>query len=351
MHILLVTDAWYPQVNGVVRTLDTTMRLLREDGHTVTMLTHEGRLTVPLPTYPEIRLAVTRPSTIAAEIEQAAPQSIHIATEGPLGWMARHYCLKHRLDFTTSFHSRFPEMAAGRFPVPGIEALAYRILKRFHAPASATLAPTPTVSRRLAALGFDHLVTWTRGVDTAQFRPLASELFKDLPRPIMLNAGRVAVEKNLDAFLSLELPGTKVVVGDGPQLNELKQRYPDAVFTGYRKGDDLARALSAADVFVFPSKTDTFGLVMLEALACGTPVAAHPVEGPVDVITDPKAGSLNDDLGLAIEAALGCSREHCLAFAHQHSWRRVADIMAASLVRARAGQIIEVNRLSGARRT
>jgi glycosyltransferase involved in cell wall biosynthesis len=346
MHILLVTDAWYPQVNGVVRTLDTTMRLLREDGHTVTMLTHEGRRTVPLPTYPEIRLAVTRPSTVAAEIEQACADSIHIATEGTLGWMARHYCLKHRLDFTTSFHSRFPEMAAGRFPVPGIEALAYRILKRFHAPASATLVPTPTVSRRLAGLGFDHLVTWTRGVDTAQFRPLASDLFKDLPRPIMLNAGRVAVEKNLDAFLSLDLPGTKVVVGDGPQLAELKQRYRDVVFTGYRKGDDLARALSAADVFVFPSKTDTFGLVMLEALACGTPVAAHPVEGPIDVITDPKAGALNDDLGLAIEMALGCSREDCLAFARQHSWRRVADMMAASFVPARQKQSMQPGMLS-----
>jgi glycosyltransferase involved in cell wall biosynthesis len=347
MHILLVTDAWYPQVNGVVRTLDTIMRLLREDGHTVTILTHEGRRTVPLPTYPEIRLAVTRPSTIAKKIEQASADSIHIATEGTLGWMARHYCLKHRLDFTTSFHSRFPEMAAGRFPVAGIEALAYRILKRFHAPASATLVPTPTVNRRLTGLGFDHLVTWTRGVDTSQFRPLASDLFKDLPRPIMLNAGRVAVEKNLDAFLSLDLPGTKVIVGDGPQLAELKQRYPDVVFTGYRKGDDLARALSAADVFVFPSKSDTFGLVMLEALACGTPVAAYPVEGPVDVITDPKAGALNDDLGLAIEMALGCSCEDCIAFAQRHSWRRVADMMAASFVPTRSDPRSVVRHLSG----
>ena len=332
MHILLVTDAWYPQVNGVVRTLDTTARLLRDKGHRVTLLTHEGRRTFPLPTYPEIRLAFAGPPAIARQIDAARPDAIHIATEGTLGWLARRYCLKRGLAFTTSFHSRFPEMAAERIPLPGVAAALNRLLRWFHAPASATLVPAPTASRRLSRLGYTNLVTWTRGVDVAQFRPLNSTMFNGLARPVMLNAGRVAIEKNLDAFLSLDLPGTKVVVGDGPQLSELKARYPDTVFTGYKTGDDLARALSAADVFVFPSRTDTFGLVMLEAMACGTPVAAFPVEGPIDVVTDPKAGCLDESLSRAVGNALSCTSLDCIGFAHTFSWERVARLFEASLV-------------------
>lgn len=335
MHILLVTDAWYPQVNGVVRTLDTLTGLLRAAGHSVSLLTHEGKHTFPLPSYPEIRLAMTSPGAIARQIDEARPDCIHIATEGPLGWSARRYCLKRGFAFTTSFHSRFPEMIAGRLPVPGIESLAYAILKHFHAPSSATLVPTPTVARRLEGLGFGHIKVWTRGVDTSQFRQIASSMFQGLPRPVMLNAGRVAVEKNIEAFLALERPGTKVVVGDGPQLAELKARHPQAVFTGYLKGDELAQALSAADVFVFPSKTDTFGLVMLEALACGVPVAAFPVEGPIDVITSDRVGCLDPDLGKAIDGALACRREDCIGFAGQHSWQRVAEMFEQSLVQAR----------------
>ena len=332
MHILLVTDAWYPQVNGVVRTLDMVTRLLRAAGHRVTLLTHEGSATFPLPTYPEIRLALTSPAAVARFIGNARPDCIHIATEGPHGWFARRHCLKQDLAFTTSFHSRFPEMIAERVSLPGISSLAHAILRRFHAPARATLVPTPTVARRLRTLGFDHLQVWPRGVETSQFRPIESSMFEGLPRPVMLNAGRIAVEKNIDAFLSLALPGPKVIVGDGPQLAELKSRYPAAVFTGYLQGDDLARALSAADVFVFPSRTDTFGLVMLEALACGVPVAAFPVEGPVDVITTSRVGCLDEDLAGAIRSALTCRREDCIDFAREHSWQRVAAKLEQALI-------------------
>ncbi len=335
MRILIVSDAWYPQVNGVVRTLDLTGQHLTALGHEVHMLSHEDLATFPVPTYPEIRLAVARPSTIARKIEAVAPDCIHIATEGTLGWMARRYCLKNNLAFTTSFHSRFPEMIAERLPVPGIANLAYSILRRFHAPARCTLAPTKTVTQRLTALGFHNVNTWTRGVDRDQFRPLASECFANLARPIMLNAGRVAVEKNLRSFLDLTIPGTKVIVGDGPQLAELKADYPDVMFTGYLFGEALCEALTEADVFVFPSQTDTFGLVMLEALSCGTPVAAYPVEGPIDVITSDDVGALDHDLAVAIKQALTCKAVHCIAFAEDFSWKVVATKLAAHLVRAR----------------
>ncbi|WP_108880110.1 glycosyltransferase [Anderseniella sp. Alg231-50] len=334
MRILLVTDAWHPQVNGVVRTLTRTMQGLEDKGHEVMCLTPDGARTIPMPTYPEIRLALVTPAEVSRRISGFAPDCVHIATEGPLGWMARRHCLKHNMAFTTSFHSRFPEMLVNRLPIPGLERLAYALLRRFHAPAAATLVPTPTVTRRLGDLGFSNLKTWTRGVDTDLFKPHQGDVFEGLARPVMLCAGRVAVEKNIEAFLQTDLPGTKVVVGDGPQLAELKQRYPDTVFTGYRTGDDLARTLSSADVFVFPSKTDTFGLVMLEALACGVPVAAFPVEGPIDVITSPRAGVLDDDLATAISAALKLDRQDCIDFAKTFSWDRVTEQFEASLVPA-----------------
>lgn len=335
MRIAIVTDAWYPQVNGVVRTLDKTSGELRSRGHEVRLVTHEGRRTFPLPTYPEIRLALAGPGAIAREIDVFAPDCIHIATEGTLGWLARRYCLNSGLAFTTSFHSRFPEMIAERLPLPGIEALAYRLLRRFHGPARATLAPTPTVTARLTDLGFENMVTWTRGVDCELFHPRDADPFEGFERPISMYAGRVAVEKNLAAFLDIDLPGTKIVVGDGPQTAELQRRYPGVVFTGYRTGEALAETLSAADVFVFPSRTDTFGVVMLEALACGVPVAAFPVEGPIDVITDDTAGALDDDLEAAIRRALKCRRQDCVAFARRFSWARVADILAGNLTAAR----------------
>lgn len=334
MRILLVTDAWHPQVNGVVRTLTCTVQGLRGNGHEVMCLTPDGIRTVAMPTYPEIRLALVSAREVSRQIAGFEPECIHIATEGPLGWMARRHCLKYGLAFTTSFHSRFPEMLSSRLPVPGLERMAYAVLRRFHDPAAATLVPTPTVTRRLAGLGFSHLKTWTRGVDTQLFRPFSTNLFDGLARPVMLCAGRVAIEKNIEAFLKAEVAGSKVVVGDGPQLADLKQRYADVVFTGYRTGDELARTVASADVFVFPSRTDTFGLVMLEALACGVPVAAYPVEGPIDVITSPRAGVLDDDLAVAIEMALTLDPRDCIAFAKTFSWDRVTEQFEASLVPA-----------------
>ena len=335
MRILLVTDAWHPQVNGVVRTLTRTMQGLRDRGHEVMCLTPDGHRTMAMPTYPEIRLALVTPANVSRRISAFAPECVHVATEGPLGWMARRHCVKHNMAFTTSFHSRFPEMLVNRLPVPGLERLAYSLLRRFHAPADATLVPTPTVTRRLAGLSFSNLKTWTRGVDTDLFKPSSKDVFAGLARPIMLCAGRVAVEKNIEAFLETDAPGSKVVVGDGPQLADLKQRYPHAVFTGYRTGDDLARTLASADVFVFPSRTDTFGLVMLEALACGVPVAAYPVEGPIDVITSPHAGVLDDDLATAIKRALQLERGDCVTFVRQFSWDSVVDQFSSALVQAR----------------
>ncbi len=332
MRILLVTDAWHPQVNGVVRTLEQTTGGLRKLGHRVLCLTHQGKRTLPLPTYPEIRLALIRQSEVAAQIESFAPECIHIATEGTLGWAVRRYCLNRGLAFTTSFHSRFPEMLEKRLPLPGIGSLAHAWLRRFHAPARATLVPTPIVARRLSRLGFTGLAIWTRGVDMQMFRRSGESILSGLPRPIMLCAGRVAVEKNIGAFLKLEMPGTKVVVGDGPQLEYLRARYPEVVFIGYRQGAHLAATLASADVFVFPSRTDTFGLVMLEALACGVPVAAYPVEGPVDVITSPAAGALDDDLGVAITRALTVDPDGCVAFARRFSWDRVVNQFEAALV-------------------
>ena len=335
MRILLATDAWHPQVNGVVRTLEHTTNGLRERGHEVLCLTHKGRQTFPLPTYPEIRLALIRQGDVALQIDTFEPDCIHIATEGTLGWAVRRYCLQRNLSFTTSFHSRFPEMLQDRFPIPGLKTLAYAALRRFHAPARATLVPTPSVMRRLNEIGFKNLKTWTRGVDTNLFKPTRRDLFAGMPRPIMMCAGRVAVEKNIVAFLNLDLPGTKVVVGDGPQLNNLKTRYSNAIFTGYRKGEDLATTLSCADVFIFPSRTDTFGLVMLEALACGVPVAAYPVEGPIDVITSAQAGVLHDDLATAIKRALQLERGDCVTFVRQFSWDSVVDQFSSALVQAR----------------
>ena len=332
MRILLVTDAWHPQVNGVVRTLTCTMQGLRAKGHEVMCLTPEGHRTIPMPTYPEIRLALVTPVAISRRITAFDPECVHISTEVPLGWMARRHCEKHGLAFTTSFHSRFPEMLVNRLRVPGLERMAYALLRRFHAPADATLVPTPTVTRRLRGLRFSNLKTWTRGVDTDLFKPHQTDVFAGLARPVMLCAGRVAIEKNIEAFLDTDVPGSKVVVGDGPQLADLKQRYPHVVFTGYRTGDDLARTLASADVFVFPSRTDTFGLVMLEALACGVPVAAYPVEGPIDVITSPRAGVLDDDLAAAISKALKLDRQDCVAFAKTFSWDRVTEQFEASLV-------------------
>lgn len=321
MRVLIATDAWHPQVNGVVRTLTSLAATARGLGVNVEFLTPEGFPSVGLPTYPGLRLALPTGRQIAQRIEQAAPDAIHIATEGPIGHMARRYCVSRGRAFTTSYTTRFPEYIAERFPIP--ESWSYAVLRRFHAAATVTMVSTPSLMNELRQRGFLNLGTWTRGVDTSLFRPEpAAEL--DLPRPIFLTMGRIAVEKNLEAFLSLDLPGTKVVIGEGPQEAELRQRYPAARFLGLMKDRALAAHLAAADVFVFPSKTDTFGVAQLEALACGVPVAAFPVMGPRDVVGNTNVGALDNDLRAACLGALNLSRAACREFALERSWEASA---------------------------
>jgi glycosyltransferase involved in cell wall biosynthesis len=329
MRICLVTDAWFPQVNGVVRTLEALKQSLSRLGHDVSCLTPEGFPTVPCPSYPEIRLALAPPAAVARAMEATRPDAIHIATEGPLGQLARAYSRRRRLRFSTSYHTMFPEYVHARWRVP--TRLTYGFLRRFHNAAACTMVATPSVEAALRRRGFTRLKRWTRGVDTELFRPRAKD-FLSYPRPISLYVGRIAVEKNIEAFLRLSLPGTKVIVGDGPERAALTHRYPDAVFVGVKQGGDLARHYAGADVFVFPSRTDTFGLVLLEALASGIPVAAYPVPGPLDVIDGSAAGALDVDLGRAVARALTIPAEVCLAHAHRFSWEASAHQFLANLV-------------------
>jgi len=325
MRILVVTDAWHPQVNGVVRTLGTLKGELERLGHQTVFVTPDLFRSLPCPTYPEIRLALKPGRRLKRLIDDSQPCAIHIATEGPLGWAARRYCLKRKLPFTTAYHTKFPEYIHARFRVP--LPVSYRVVKRFHAPASSIMVATQTIQDELESRGFEHIRRWSRGVDTDLFRPRSRDeltaLVPDLvalPGPIFLYVGRVAVEKNIQAFLDAPLQGNKVVVGDGPQLDELRRKYPAVLFTGAKIGEELAAHYAAASVFVFPSRTDTFGLVLLEALASGVPVAAYPVPGPLDVIGDSPAGVLNIDIAVAAHAALGIPAEVCRAHALSFSW-------------------------------
>jgi glycosyltransferase involved in cell wall biosynthesis len=317
LRIMLVTDAWHPQINGVVRTLDRLAQELAADGHMVELLTPSGFRTVPLPSYSDIRLALATPNQIARRIEAARPDHVHIATEGPLGLLARRFCLARDVNFTTSYHTRFPEYLRARLPVP--ESWTYRWLRRFHNAGAGTLVATPSLAGELTQRGFTNVRLWTRGVDTRTYRPDRRPAL-DLPRPILLSVGRVAVEKNLPAFLDLDLPGSKVVVGDGPALATLQMQYPDVVFLGVKTGEELADIYASADLFVFPSRTDTFGIVLLEALASGLPVAAYPVTGPLDVLNDGLGGVLSEDLGQAVRAALTIPRGDARAKAMNYSW-------------------------------
>ncbi|OUD14526.1 alpha-mannosyltransferase [Thioflexithrix psekupsensis] len=320
MKILIVSDAWLPQINGVVRTLSTTCQLLQHLGHEVQVINPEQFTTVPCPTYPEIRLTVNGFKRVGRLIEEFAPDSIHIATEGPLGWLARWHCIRHHKAFTTSFHTRFPEYVYARFRVP--LTWTYSVLRRFHRYSAKIMVTTPSMYQELSAQGFESLSIWSRGVDVSLFRPRKEAFLEHLPRPLAMYVGRVAVEKNIEAFLNAELPGSKVVVGDGPQLPALRQKYPAVHFVGLKKGEELARYYAAADVFVFPSRTDTFGLVMLEALACGTPVAAYPVPGPLDVIGEHSTvGCLHENLEEAVRIALTRDRAQCRAHALRYSWQ------------------------------
>ncbi len=330
--ILVVTDAWRPQLNGVVHTLEELARSMAEEGIEVIFLTPEKFATVPLPSYPEIRLALTSKRQVLAEIEAIAPDYIHIATEGPLGMAARRACLQRRLPFTTAYHTRFPEFISARLPIP--ESWSYWWLRRFHNSGQGMMVATKSLGAEMAARGFTRIKRWSRGVDTKQFDP-AKRRDLGLPRPIFLNVGRVAVEKNLPAFLALDLPGSKVVVGDGPDLAMLRQRYPEVHFLGRKTGEDLASIYASADVFVFPSRTDTFGNVMLEALASGVPVAAFPVTAPRDVLGD--AGALSEDLREAALAALDIPKEIALGRAATYSWRACALEFLGNLTRVPRG--------------
>lgn len=330
LRLALVTDAWLPQVNGVTTTLSRCRDEIERRGHRVEVLSPALFRTVPCPRYPGIRIAVGAGRGLRDRLDLFAPDAVHIATEGPLGLAARRWCRRRRHPFTTSFHTRFPEYLRAYLGLP--PALTYRLMRWFHGPASATLAPTPTLQRELESRGFEHVVQWTRGVDSELFRPRPPEDCPyDLPRPVFLYAGRVAVEKNLEAFLRLELPGSKLVVGDGPARQRLSRAWPETHWAGFRFGDDLARHYAGADVFVFPSTTDTFGVVMLEANACGLPVAAFPVPGPVDVVRQGETGVLDDDLRRACLTALKLDRGRCVEHARGQSWARCAEILLANL--------------------
>lgn len=322
MRIVIVTDAWLPQINGVVRTLEAVGQELSAMGHTPIFLSSEGFKTIPCPTYPDIRLALGAGAKVGRMIENHRPCAVHIATEGPLGLAARNYCVARKIPFTTAYHTRFPEYVSARFGLP--VAITYAFLRWFHRPASAIMVATQGIEDELRRRGFGNIRRWTRGVDLDLFHPRDKDFLAG-ERPISLYVGRIAVEKNIEAFLSLDIPGTKYVVGDGPQLNELKTRFPQARFVGAKSGEELARHYAAADVFVFPSRTDTFGLVMLEALACGVPVAAYPVPGPLDVVNGCAVGALDEDLAAAVKKALTADPNECRRFAESFGWRQSAS--------------------------
>ena len=341
MRLTLVSDAWTPQVNGVVQTLKTTVALLTARGHVVQTITPDRFVSVPCPTYPEIRLALTTKRRVGAMIDEFRPEAVHIATEGPLGWHARNWCLARGAPFTTSFHTRFPDYVAARTGLS--PAWLWRVLVRFHAPARHILVATPRLADELHAHGLTATRLWSRGVDIAQFNPGVPPhaAYAGLARPIALSVGRVAVEKNIAAFLDADIPGSKVVVGDGPALAALRGRYPAVVFLGALQGASLAAAYAGADVFVFPSLTDTFGLVMLEALASGVPVAGFAVAGPLDVVGpdgrgvvpghSARIGAVGCDLAAAIAEALTARRTDCVAYAAHFRWEACADEFVAGL--------------------
>lgn len=337
MKIAIVSDAWHPQVNGVVRTLDTVIERLREQGHEIDVIAPCQFRSIPAPSYPEIRLALAGATKVGRRLRGFAPDAVHIATEGPLGWAARRWCLRNRHPFTTAYHTQFPDYLARRTRLPA--QLFWPFIRRFHRPAERIMVATETIREELRAQGLTQLHNWSRGVDIAQFHPdhAPPDLFLRLPRPIQLYVGRVAVEKNIEAFLANTHPGSKVVVGDGPALAKLRADYPDACFLGKRSGDELAACYAGADVFVFPSKTDTFGLVMIEALACGTPVAAYPVAGPLDVLSE-GSGAIAERLEDAIAQALSFSREDCLQAGRGYSWEASAQQFRSGLERADLAQ-------------
>jgi len=338
LRLLIASDAWHPQVNGVVRSLEQMVRRAPAHGFRASVLSPSEFPSMPLPCYPEIRLACPVPKRLSARWDEFAPTHVHIATEGPVGFAVRRRCLAQRLPFTTSYHTRFPEYLAARMPVP--EAWSYAYLRRFHGAAHGTMVSTASLQGELEARGFGRIMRWTRGVDTDLFRPADPGTpepadLAGLPRPFFLFVGRLAIEKNVAAFLALDLPGTKVVVGDGPDRGRLQSLAPEARFLGTRTGSDLAAIYAACDAFVFPSMTDTFGIVLLEALACGLPVAALPVPGPLDVIGGSGVGVLDPDLREAALGALSLSRAACRSEALRRGWDESARQFFGNILLAR----------------
>lgn len=340
MKIVLATDAWHPQVNGVVRSLSMTVDHIRRVGHEVEVIEPSKFWTVRCPTYPEIRLALGCGRAVGRALDEIRPDRIHISTEGPIGWAARSWCLKHGRHFTTAFHTRFPDYVSIRTGIPS--EWIWKVMRRFHGAAERTFTATATLAEELGVHGLARTHHWPRGVDLAQFNPTVAPhpALANVPRPILLNVGRVAVEKNIEAFLGLDSPGTKVVVGDGPALERMRAKYPGVLFLGSKHGEELASCYKAADVFVFPSRTDTFGLVNIEALACGVPVAAYPVAGPIDILgRDNKGihggsrsiGALDEDLGRAVTSALRASRKSAAAEALHYSWEACGEQFLSGL--------------------
>jgi glycosyltransferase involved in cell wall biosynthesis len=329
MRLAIVTDTWPPQINGVVTTLTHTVQGLKHARHRVKVI-HPGLFsrTIACPSYPQIRLAVAPGKKLRALLEEFRPQAIHAATEGPLGLACRNYCSRQGLPFSTSFTTRFDEYVNLRFPIPS--RLVLSLMRWYHSRAARVMVATEQLRAELQSQGFERLVLWPRGVDTELFRPNPVSPLQGR-RPYLLYVGRVAVEKNIEAFLGLETKGTKFVVGDGPDLDKLKRRFPGVIFCGARKGQDLAAHFAGADVFVFPSKTDTFGVVMLEAMACGVPVAAYPARGPIDIVDQGLTGYLASDLGLAVSKAQGCNPQACRDYALQFSWSRSTEMFLENL--------------------
>jgi glycosyltransferase involved in cell wall biosynthesis len=342
VKIAIVTDAWRPQTNGVVKTLGTTADGLRALGHDVTFIEPNQFTTFPCPTYPEIRLAWLPYGRLSSLLEDFGPDAIHIATEGTLGGAARKWCLRRGFPFTTSYHTQFPEYVRARVPIP--LSVSYAHLRRFHAAAARTMVATPAMQQLLESRGFRNIVRWTRGVDVNLFKPREKSYLR-LPRPIATYVGRVAIEKNIEAFLRLELPGTKLVVGDGPARAELEAKYPAAKFVGFKYREELASHVAASDVFVFPSRTDTFGLVLLEAMACGVPVAAYPVTGPIDVVTQGVTGELSEDLRGAVLAALKLDPAQCRAYALTNTWENATRQFLSHLAPRAAVQTVSAQSL------
>ena len=343
--IAIVTDAWHPQTNGVVRTLSTTCAVLRGWGHQVTVISPEGYPSIPAPTYPEIRLALTAPGAVGRQLARIAPDAVHIATEGPLGLAARAYCLRRKVPFTTAYHTQFPDYLARRTGLPA--RMFWPYIRWFHRPAQRIMVATETIRAQLREQGLTRLSHWSRGVDLTCFSPAAPPPpeYAGLQGPILLYVGRIAVEKNIEAFLACPYPGTKVVVGDGPARAALEAKFPDARFLGKKSGEALAGCYAGADVFVFPSRTDTFGLVMIEALACGTPVAAFPVAGPLDIVTD-AVGAMSDTLTRAIDAARYCDRAACAEYGASFSWEAATQQFLSGLAALEEEEAVSLQTLA-----